>query len=46
MMYPVIGWLEVTQYYDKIAISIAKLDETLWLIIYPRPMEIMYYQGS
>ena len=43
---PVTGWFEITQYDNKILISIANLVETKWLTIYPRPMEITYDQGS
>ena len=35
MIYPVTGWLEITQYDDKIAIIIANLVETMWLTRYP-----------
>ena len=45
MIDPVTGWFEITQYYDKIAIKIANLVETLQLTRYPRPMEITYDQG-
>ena len=38
--------LEITQYDNKIEISIVNLDETIWLTRYPRQMEIMYDQGS
>ena len=46
MIYPVTGWSEITQYDNKIAIAITNLVETMWLTRYPRPMEIMYDQGS
>ena len=46
MIYPVTGWLEIMQYNDKRAISIANLVETTWLSRYPRPIEITYNQGS
>ena len=46
MIDPVTGWLEITQYYDKIAITITNLVETMWLTRYLKPMEIMYDQGS
>ena len=46
MIDPVTGWFKITQYDDKRAISIANLVETMWLTIYPRPMEITYDQGS
>ena len=39
-------WFEVMQYNYKRAISIADLVKTTWLSRYPRPMEIMYDQGS
>ena len=38
--------LEITQYDNKIEISIVNLDETIWLTRYPRQMEITYDQGS
>ena len=46
MIYPVTGWLKITQYDDKIAIKISNLVETTWLTRYPRSMEITYDQGS
>ena len=46
MIYPVIGWFQITQYNDKRDISIANLVETMWLSRYPRPIEIMYDQGK
>ena len=46
MINPVTGWFEVVWYDDQIAITIANLVETTWLSRYPRPIEIMYYQGS
>ena len=42
MIYHVTGWIEITQYYDKRAISITNLVETKWLTTYNLPMEIMY----
>ena len=42
---PVTGCTEEAQNDDKRSISIAKLVETTWLSIYPRPIEIMYDQG-
>ena len=44
MIDSVTGWFEVVQYYDKIAITIANLVGTMWLSIYPRPIEIAYAQ--
>ena len=38
------GWFEVVRYDDKRAITIANLVETMWLSIYPRPIEITYDQ--
>ena len=35
MINPVTGWFEITQYYDKRAISIMNLVETMWLSMYP-----------
>ena len=46
MIYPVTGWFEVVQYYDKIAITIANLVETTWMYRYPRPIKITYDQGK
>ena len=46
MIDPVTGWFQITQYDDKIAISVANLVETMWLTKYPRPTEIMYDQRS
>ena len=46
MVDPVIGQSKITQYDDKIAISIAKLVETAWLTRYPKPTKITYDQGS
>ena len=46
MINTVTGWFEIAQYDDKRAISIANLVETTWLCRYPRPIEIMYEQGS
>ena len=46
MVYPVTIWFKVTQYDDKRAISIENLVQTTWSTRYPRPMEIMYDQGS
>ena len=46
MIYIVTGWLEITQYKGKSAISITILVETTWLTRSPRPMEAMYEQES
>ena len=46
MIDPVTGWFEVTQYKNKIAISIANLVENTWLSRYPIPTEITYDQGK
>ena len=46
MINPVIGWFEFVRYDDKRAINIANLVETTWLSRYPRPIEIIYYQGK
>ena len=32
---PVIGWFEITQYYDKHVITIVNLVKTMWLTRYP-----------
>ena len=42
--YPVTGWFKITQYNQKIVISIANLVETTCLPRYPIPMEITYDQ--
>ena len=44
MINSVTGWFEITQYNDKIVISIVNLVETIWLSRYPRPTEITYDQ--
>ena len=44
MIDPVTGWFEVTQYSDKKAMTLADLVETMWLVRYPWPVEIMYDQ--
>ena len=46
MIDPVKGWFKITQYHDKLLISITNLVETTWLTRYPRLMEIKYDQGS
>ena len=38
MIDPVTGWFEITQYNNKIVISIANLVESMWLSRYPIPM--------
>ena len=43
---PVTGWFEVTQYTDKIVVSIENLVETVWISRFSIPMKIMYDQGS
>ena len=40
---PIIGWFEITHYNDKREIIIVNLVETLWLVMYPWPVDIMYY---
>ena len=40
------GRSKIIQYNDKISISTVNLVETTWLTRYPRPMDIMYGQGS
>ena len=42
MIDPVTGWFEITQYDDKLAISIVNLVETIRLTKYPIPKEITY----
>ena len=46
MIDTVTGCFEITQYDEKIAISTANLVETAWLNRYPKPIEIVYNQGS
>ena len=46
MIDPATGWFKITQYDNKIAITITNLVETTLLTRYPRPMEISYDQGS
>ena len=46
MINPRTGWFEITQYHDKISISIVNLVETTWMSRYPRPIEVIYDQGS
>ena len=46
MINPLIGWFEISQYDDKIEISIAKLVENMCLSRYPRPNKIMDDQRS
>ena len=46
MIYLGTRWFKITQYNNKIALSIANLVETMWLSRYPRTMEITYDQGS
>ena len=45
MIDTVTGWFEIAQYNYKREISTARLFETTWMSRYPRPMEIIYYQG-
>ena len=46
MIDTVTRWFKITQHDDKRAILIAKLVDATWLTRYPRPMEIIYDQGS
>ena len=46
MIYLITGLFKMTQYNNKIAISIANLVETMWLSRYSIPTEITYDQGS
>ena len=46
MIDPVTGWFEISQYGDRKAMSIAKLDETMWMSRYSRLIEITYDQVS
>ena len=42
MIDPVTVLVKITQYNEKIAVSIANLVETMWLTRDPRPTEITY----
>ena len=46
MIDPVTRWFEISQYNNKIVISILNLIETMWLSRYPRTIEITFDQGS
>ena len=48
MIESVTGWYKITQYYDKRAISIKNLVETMWLTRYPVPRKsrITKYHNS
>ena len=46
MIDPVTRWFKITQYNVKKATTIANLVETTWLVLYPRPAEIMYGRGG
>ena len=46
MIDPVTGWSKVTQYNNKIAMTIENLVETMWPVRYPWPLEITYDQGG
>ena len=46
MIYHVTGWSDKKQYADKRLITIVKLVKPAWLTRYPRPIEILYDQGS
>ena len=46
MIESVTAWFKITQYDDKILISISNLVETTCLTRYPIPMEITYDHGS
>ena len=46
MIDPITVWFEITQYNNKIVISIANLVETMWLSRYPIPMEVTHDQVS
>ena len=46
MINPVTGWFEIVRYDDKESTTITNLVETTWLFRYPRPIEIMYDQGT
>ena len=46
MMDPVTAWFEITQYNENKSMTIKNLVETMWLVQYPWPVEIMYDQGG
>ena len=46
MINTAIVWFVLTQYYNNRVINIKNLLETLWMIIYPFPVEITYINGS
>ena len=46
MKYLVTRWFKITQYNNKIAMSIKKLVENTCMSRYHRSIEIMYDQGS
>ena len=46
MIQPVTRWFEMTQYNDKKAMTIENLVEAMWMVWYPRPVEITYDRGG
>ena len=46
MIDPVTGWFEITQYNGKKAMTITNLLETMWLVLYPRPVKITFDRGG
>ena len=46
MVDPVTGWFLITQYNNNRAMSNVNLVETMWLFIYPRPIETTNCQES
>ena len=43
---PEIGWIEIVQYNNKQAATIANLVDKTWLCRYPRPTIITYNRGN
>ena len=46
MIDPATGWFEITKYRNHKAMKIVNFLETTWLVRYPWPVEIRYYQGG
>ena len=46
VIYPVTGWFEIKKHTNKEDISITNWVESMWVSRYPRPMDIIYDQGS
>ena len=46
MIDSVTGWFDTAQYNDKKSMTITYLVETIWLVRYPWPVEIVYDRGG